>query len=175
MIANFIQVTSTETNKRWSIDSLNPASSVVLAAALDPRFMHLSFLDVLVADNVKDEVIKRMESNVLEQVARGNYTTTGTEPAPKKSKTVLDFLLGEDESTSSTSATYNFSTAQELGMFLSEKPLPCTTNPLTLWKENSFRFLVLAKIAHLLLNIPATSSPAERIFSKARLTVTKTA
>ena len=59
-----MQVTSTETNKRWSIDSLNPASSVVLAAALDPHFRHLSFLDVLVADDVKDEVIKRMESNV---------------------------------------------------------------------------------------------------------------
>ena len=89
----------------------NPASSAVLAAALNPRFSHLSFLDVLVAEDVKDEVIKPMEWNASEQVAKGNYTTTGTEPAAKKNKTALDFLLGENESTS-TSATYNFNTAQ---------------------------------------------------------------
>ena len=52
-----------------------------------------------------------MEWNVSEQVAKGNYTTTGTEPAAKKNKTALDFLLGENESTS-TLATYNFNTAQ---------------------------------------------------------------
>ena len=173
VIANFMQVTATEIKKRWSIDSLNPACSAVLAAALDPHFRHLSFLDVLVAEDVKDEVIKQMESNLSEEVARGNYPTTGTEPAAKKSKTALDFLLGEDESTSSTSATYNFSTAQELDVFLSEKPVPRTINLLTWWKENSFRFPVLAKIAHSLLNIPATSTPAERILSNARLTVTK--
>ena len=52
-----------------------------------------------------------MELKVSERLARGNYTATETEPAAKKSKTTLDILVGEDESTS-TSATYNFNTAQ---------------------------------------------------------------
>ena len=66
-----------------------------------------------------------------------------------------------------------FNTAQELDMILSEKPVSHTTNPLTRWKKNSMFFTVLAEIAHSLLNIPATSTSAERTFSKARLTITK--
>ena len=58
VIANFMQVTANEIKKRWSIDSLNPASSAVLAAALDSCFKPLSFLDVLVAEDVKNNVIK---------------------------------------------------------------------------------------------------------------------
>ena len=58
VIANFIQVTATEIMEKWSIDSLNPASSAILAAVSCPHFRHLSFLDVLVAEDVKDEVIK---------------------------------------------------------------------------------------------------------------------
>ena len=52
-----------------------------------------------------------MELNVLEQYERGNYTTTGTKPAAKKSKTALDSLLGVNESIS-TSANYKFNTAK---------------------------------------------------------------
>ena len=43
-------------------------------------------------------------------------------------------------------------------------------NPLVWWKENSSCYL---RMAHSLLSIPATSAPAERIFSNAGLTVNK--
>jgi hypothetical protein len=43
---------------------------------------------------------------------------------------------------------------------------PCDyTNPLQCWKENADRFPILAKLAKLYLNVPATSAPVERLFS----------
>ena len=38
------------------------------------------------------------------------------------------------------------------------------TKPLTWWKNNEKRFPKQAKVAKSLLNIPATSTPSERIF-----------
>lgn len=62
---------------------------------------------------------------------------------------------------------------EELEEYLFEKAVLRATNPLTWWNDNQHRFPRLAKVAQSLLNVPATSTPAERVFSVAGLTVTK--
>ena len=62
---------------------------------------------------------------------------------------------------------------EEVDAYFTEKPVSREVNPLVCWKENSSRYLRMAKVAHSLLSIPATPAPAERIFSNAGLTVNK--
>ena len=57
--------------------------------------------------------------------------------------------------------------------YFSEKPISRDVSPLVWWKDNQVCFPNLAKVARTLMSIPATSAPAERIFSTAGLTVTK--
>lgn len=45
-------------------------------------------------------------------------------------------------------------------------------NPLPWWKENSYRFPLVAALARQMLAIPATSAQSERLFSKAGQIVT---
>ena len=61
----------------------------------------------------------------------------------------------------------------ELDLYFAEKPVARDVQPLKWWKENNARFPRLADVARVLLSIPATPVPAERIFSTAGLTVTK--
>ena len=48
------------------------------------------------------------------------------------------------------------------------------TNPLEWWKERQGQFPEYAQVAAEVLAIPATSTPSERVFSKAGLIVNKT-
>jgi len=80
----------------------------------------------------------------------------------------LDIILGQDEGSDST-----VSCQEELDLYFAEKPVARDDQPLKLWKENNACFPRLADVARLLLGIPTTSAPAERIFSTAGLTVTK--
>lgn len=86
--------------------------------------------------------------------------TTVSPPSPKRQKTAFDILLGEQDEGENTSIE------DELHRYFTEKVAPRNSNPLEWWKQNNFRFPVLAKVARLILCIPAT-------FSTAGLTVTK--
>ena len=80
----------------------------------------------------------------------------------------LDIILGQDEGSDST-----VSCQDQLDLYFAEKSVARDVQPLKWWKENNARFPRLADVARVLLGIPATSVPAERIFSTAGLTVTK--
>uniref|UniRef100_A0A1X7V8F4 HAT C-terminal dimerisation domain-containing protein n=1 Tax=Amphimedon queenslandica TaxID=400682 RepID=A0A1X7V8F4_AMPQE len=78
----------------------------------------------------------------------------------------LDILLGPDD------VITEFSTFQEeMDAYFCEKAISRNVNPLVWWKDNQLHFPNLAKVARLLLSIPATSAPVERIVSAAGLTV----
>ena len=85
-----------------------------------------------------------------------------------RQQSAFDILLGPEETTA------EFPTCQEeLDAYSAEKQISREANHLIWWNNNSARFQHLAKVAKALFSIPATSAPAERIFSNAGLTVNK--
>ena len=62
---------------------------------------------------------------------------------------------------------------KEVELYLKEKPIDREEPPLGWWKENQHRFPLVSRVAKRYLTIPITSTPAERVFSTAGLTVTR--
>ncbi len=166
-IHEFKQLMVAEMKRRWELDSLDTSSCLVIAAALDPRFKQLKFLNDLQIEAVKSEITERMDS-FASPVDPPCTSTPQEEPPAKKRKTALDVLLGEDDTSSS-----HVSTTEELNQYMTEKPLQRDAAPLDWWKANAHRYPRLASVSKGILAIPATSTPSERIFSTAGLTVTK--
>ena len=61
----------------------------------------------------------------------------------------------------------------EVESYLKERPLDKEESPLGWWKENHHRFPLISRVAKRYLIIPIASSPTERVFSTAGLTVTR--
>ena len=55
---------------------------------------------------------------------------------------------------------------KEINAYLSEETIPVTESPLQWWFIHQRRFQLLSKLAQIILAIPATSSPSEKVFSK---------
>ena len=148
--------------RRWSLDSLDPSNHLVLASALDPRFKQLKFLDL--CGDVKTELLQRMEN--LPTIVT-SMDESDCPPAKKPKETALDILLGpEDDPDQETTSFFD-----ELQGYEASKIPSRDTDPLVWWKNNMYNYPNLAKIARSVLSIPATSTPAERIFSKSGLIV----
>ena len=63
-------------------------------------------------------------------------------------------------------------TTAVLAEMLNYRTVPCTqTNPLQWWKKHCHEFPYLAQLARLVLAVPATSAPSERMFSQTGLFV----
>ena len=149
-----------EINARWSLHSLNYDSVPVLASFMDPRFKNLKFLSTETRDSIVEEIKQRVQCFTEDKPDEGE----SLEPPPKK--TALDKLLGPENND-------NQIEDHEVDQYLSEKPAARTTQPLEWWKHNSHRFPNMAELAKHVLCVPATSTPSERIFSKAGITVSK--
>ena len=76
-------------------------------------------------------------------------------------------LLGPE--TITTTLTHR----EELDAYMAESLPPRSTCPLLWWKDNSTKFPLVSKVAKCFLNIPATSTPSERVFSTGGNTVTQ--
>ena len=99
---------------------------------------------------VKEEIKRKMTALDPSPPARES-------PRVSSRKSALDVLLGPEE------VSDDFPTCEEeLDAYFAEKPVSREVNPLKWWKENSGRFVRLAKVSRSLLSIPATSAPAER-------------
>lgn len=126
VIVKFKKAVVDDMKRRWEIDDLNTSSCMVLAAMLDPRFKPLKCLDEDQIESVKVELVKRIES--LPSAPTEECTN-----APKKSKTAMDILFGdEDQSTSGLSDALD-----EVTEFMAEKSVSKKTSALTWWKDHS--------------------------------------
>lgn len=176
-IVEFKRIVAEELTRRWELEDLDTSTPFVLAPLVDPRFKLLELLNERDKILIKAEIVKQMNDfsgKVCTDLESVQATTRDSEceegePVRKKPKkvTALDKLLGVEKEEESLTAT------EELEQYLTEKTVKRKSNPLIWWKENKKRFPQLSKVARCLLNIPATSTPSERIFSVAGLTVNK--
>ena len=87
-----------------------------------------------------------------------------SQPPKKKKKTALEILIGDDDDRSQSNKS---SFAEEFNDYLRVAPLKSCANILRWWSQNSAQFLNVAKLAKKYLCVPATSVPAEQVFSVA--------
>ena len=139
----------------------------------------MAFLFPADHEEVKQELIDQASRNGADHQERQGTTDDASnkpatsevaEPPKKKAKKeeILARLLGE-ESDDISSADI----AAEVATYLREKPTKANTSPLIWWQGNEDRFPNVAALAKKYLGVPATSTPAERVFSSCGLTVTK--
>ena len=81
-------------------------------------------------------------------------------------------LDSSDSSNSDTPETQN-EVEIEMTNYRKESSLPKNENPLSYWKKKEVQYPLLAKLAKKYLCIQATSTTAERIFSRLGLLLTK--
>jgi len=164
------------------------------AAALDPRFkLKSATRDLLqyVSACIHGDAMQHMAtaSSSANMVVAEEVTVTSSEPVPSTSSagdhdyycpsstpgasSELDDLFRDtDDEELSHSATDDTIEA-ELRQFLQEKRVARSECPLEWWKQNSWRFKTLSRLAKLHLAIPAASAASERVFSVAGLTVNR--
>ena len=104
-------------------------------------------------------VQSQLEKEQTQQCDPSNTQTTGM-----KQMTAPSFLLEDEDSEESAND-------EEVDKYLAEIPLKYNDNCLEWWKRNEDRFPAVAQLAKQYLNIPATSVPAEQIFSTAGVVI----
>nr|XP_054589704.1 E3 SUMO-protein ligase ZBED1-like [Nothobranchius furzeri] len=175
----FKLTTVEQLQERWKFEtsfSDTAPNTVVLAAALDPRFRRLKFLSPQEIFDVQGKIqaMAFKERREVDMQQRSSSRTTSTSDAASKSTpgTLLDSLLDSDGDEDSpgqveTSADENVRVRNEVNSYFGEKNLAKEESPLKWWKENQDIYPMLARLARSYLSIPGTSTPSERLFSAA--------
>ncbi|KAK9976475.1 hypothetical protein ABG768_021680 [Culter alburnus] len=174
----FLAKASKELTERWGEISTfckEKDNIVLLSAALDPRFRKLKFMPAEQRIEVQStvEVLAIKAGKALWKPTEEGQLQCHSVTAPRKGEeSVLENLLQSDtDSLSEEEESHEEQKIQvvrkEVQMYFSESQIAKQEDPLGWWKENEGRFPNLSKLARSFLCIPATSTPAERIFSAA--------
>ncbi|XP_049608368.1 E3 SUMO-protein ligase ZBED1 isoform X2 [Syngnathus scovelli] len=151
-------------------------NTVLLAAALDPRFRKLKFLPAGDVFKVQSK-IQSMALAVIKEERQPNESgnqaaaaaaTLESRFAPKDgsfTNTILGSSSDSDNSDEEDEEKQQSHTVQkEVLQYFGELPLSKKDNPLLWWRTNATRYPTLAKLAKSFLGIPATLTPSERLF-----------
>ena len=130
-------------NGRFHLDSLEMDSPPVLAAALDPRFRKLSFLSPAQRSEVKKVLEEKASTGGDSCTSTSPSSSSNQPPCKKKKPSVLDSLLGEEDSSDNEGG----SIMEEVALYLDERPIKRKENPIAWWKGNANRFPRLAPLA----------------------------
>uniref|UniRef100_A0A3Q2YJJ4 Zinc finger BED domain-containing protein 4-like n=2 Tax=Hippocampus comes TaxID=109280 RepID=A0A3Q2YJJ4_HIPCM len=171
------QVTEQITERWQKLFLFQPEApnTVLLAAALDPRFRKLKFLpaeDVFkVQCTIQSMALAvKKEARQLNQ-SRGEATAKTKDRLGTKYGSLLKSILGSSSDSSSSEEEededeqLSQAVQKEVLQYFGEQPISKKENPLPWWRSNALRYPTLAKLAKSFLAIPATSTPSERLFS----------
>ncbi|GFR76798.1 zinc finger BED domain-containing protein 4 [Elysia marginata] len=155
----------TQLNQRFSC----PEESFIWAAStfLDPRFKKLSFKD-------QKETLEAVKRRLSQQSPPPEPEEFQPEQEVCPQASVLkrkdSIWASHDEAVESQKQTVEQPTVRpvmEMDKYEKEIVLPRAKNPLLWWKVNGCTMPGLEKLAKKYLSCPATSTPSERLFSKA--------
>ncbi|XP_047210687.1 E3 SUMO-protein ligase ZBED1-like [Girardinichthys multiradiatus] len=150
------------------------------AALLDPRYKapHVGSTDLdYIRTQLEDEMVLFWKQTTSGPPVTVRDSTDDedappfSQSQPSKKKKTLGSLLGTIKP--AAVATPEQRAQAEMTNYLQEEVVDGETNALEWWKRNESRLPLMAKIAQKYLCIPATSTPSERIFSKAGNFVTR--
>ena len=145
----------------------NPLATV--ATFLDPRFKALHFSESC-ATRTKTLIIELMEKEepADREEEDNEEAHVQDEATPAKKPSLWDFHDQSVVLMKKAAKTQHVKGPQlELQRFLEIELLRRTNNPLVWWESNAPHFPRLAKIARRYLAMPSSSTPSERLFSKA--------
>lgn len=169
-VKQFKETVMQSITRRFDPFGISVAENIsIYAASLDPRYHQLKFL----SGNQRTLTYTKLEDQ-LQELAQPDdgmvLEDAEEEPVPqsKRKKSALDYLLGN-----SYSETSVITPVEEFENFRREAPSHSDENVLSWWKARHHQYSTLAKLAKQYLCIPATSVPAERVFSTAGLIVSK--
>ena len=157
---------SSQNQSQWQLNEITISNNFyLLSSYLDPRFKDCKFLTIQQKMEMKLLIITEIKENSSVEVIETSA------PELQQSATALDLLLGSENG--STHADEEDPIMQEVDQYLKEPNAPRESSPLLWWKANQRCFPLTTKLAKKYLGIPATSTPSERVFSTAGLTVTR--
>ena len=150
------------------------------ACFVDPRFKRMPFLSdsetTTLHNNIVEEMVKYTPSDIDDDDEAVCIGSEGTDQPPaKKPKTLLGQLLGDmfSKPNENRPLSRRQKAEEELKRYLDEPSPDIDDCPLKWWKQHHSRFTAISKVAKQTLCIPATSTPSERLFSKAGQIINK--
>ena len=143
------------------------------ACFVDPRFKSMPFLDTNEREALQEDFLAEVMMHVIpeqeDERPDSDSDQADQEPPSKKPKTGLGMLLGNmfNIPVEKRRMSIREKAEQEMRLYMQEPSPFVDVNVLEWWKENCNRFPAIAEVARRRLCMPATSTPAERLFSKA--------
>uniref|UniRef100_A0A8C5GJC3 BED-type domain-containing protein n=1 Tax=Gouania willdenowi TaxID=441366 RepID=A0A8C5GJC3_GOUWI len=141
-----------------------------IASFLDPRHKHLKFTTKEVKEAVQEKVRDLLSG--LRAVSGDSARVDDDESGPAKRAKQVDAMVsffGEDYFKGDTVTSDH----SEIERYTNEEGISPSQDPALWWSLNESRFKNLSRLAKAYLCIPATSVPAERVFSAAGLVVNR--
>lgn len=157
-------------------DSVEHSAILAISSTLDPRFKLMHFKNAM----AKRKVINYLNKSVWEY----NSSPTVNNDTSDKDDSECDIWEYHKQLTyknienksslhQNTTATTEISSESEVQVYLSSPVTPIKRNAIKIWKDMTYLYPKLAKIAMIYLPIVATSVPSERLFSDAGATITQ--
>jgi hypothetical protein len=135
----------------------------LIAAALDPRFKQLHFLEANERNEAFSELHKEYTS-MKASMPKPNSPLAGSGEIDRHDVMSLFKCVGPSQP----------NPKDEFNHYTSDIPqVPIMTNPLHWWKQNESTFPTLAEVAKKFLAIPASQASTERAFSTSGNIITK--
>ena len=156
-----LQVTTTCISQEQVFHQRNLDTEVVkllqVSSFIDPRFK-LKYLDDDEASTAIAQICADSVEILSHEESRPQSKATNLEPPAKKKRTLGSLLKSEDSNNDTgLPLSPEQKASNEIDKYKAEDPLDTDNDPLQWWKDNSKKYLA----------IPATSSPSERLFSRA--------
>ena len=134
----------------------------------------MPFLDANKQEEITEDFVAEVMMNITPDAEQDEELDSDREqedlePPSKKANTELKMLLGDMFTMPATKKRMSIRerAEQEMHRYIHEPPPSVDDNILQWWRQNCNQFPAIAESAQKRLCVPATSTPSEKLFSKA--------